>query len=770
MSMKISTKLLAGFSVIIMVLAVLFFITSGFLNSMDESGERIKSTVMSSTEDFKYYEILCELRYAIINNLNDALTLGYINTSGELEISYGYFIEEIRKIKTDIRAENVSGDLLKSVEIAEKMVGSLFELSKQKLELTDQLINTQMEMQTIQTIIEGKESELELKLGKDRERLYGFISDVIAMEDEYSGAEIDESVENQVRSKILDKGLKDMSMAEIGLIWNSEIISQALRTVHLQKVISNVYDISRDSKLTQTLGFENITLLEEAEKEIIDQTSFGYFLANFVETQLVLESIDVFSKKNDELILLMFNLDGLREDLKHYTGRINDMQNELSVTTESLLALVNKDIKENIKDIESIIDGILVQGSTDMQKAFTLVDDSTESNREIIDDLKEQIIIFLSMAVLISLFVAFWNIYGVRKPINELITVSERLASLDLTVKFKEKYNRSEIGVLSSKFREMVRSISETLNQVGKASEDLSVETQSIVSNVEETTAVYQEISAGMNNIDFRVKSSIKSLSEVSESMDDFSEETHLLFDSVGRTLDDASNKLISTVERKDKFMSTSERVESVGEEVKGNINQVKDLKTVTEEINMFIEQIANIAGQTNLLALNAAIEAARAGEAGRGFAVVADEIRKLAEESNSMTMEIKSKVNGISHRIDAVVSTSQTSSDKVHSMVGEIRDMSGGIGEIVSSFVEVSDSLKEIRERMKHQNEMAKGISKNTNALESVFTEIGSTIAEQTANIAESSGNTQQMSFTAQRLAEIFDTLKNNVDKFKLG
>lgn len=72
---------------------------------------------------------------------------------------------------------------------------------------------------------------------------------------------------------------------------------------------------------------------------------------------------------------------------------------------------------------------------------------------------------------------------------------------------------------------------------------------------------------------------------------------------------------------------------------------QVSSLSGQMEHIFSLLANTRNIAAQTNLLALNAAIEAARAGEAGRGFSVVAQEIRKLSQESDKFTEEIRHQV-----------------------------------------------------------------------------------------------------------------------------
>ncbi|GFI58310.1 methyl-accepting chemotaxis protein 3 [Muribaculaceae bacterium] len=76
-----------------------------------------------------------------------------------------------------------------------------------------------------------------------------------------------------------------------------------------------------------------------------------------------------------------------------------------------------------------------------------------------------------------------------------------------------------------------------------------------------------------------------------------------------------------------------------------------RDMNELFEVINQMNEVIAGIDAismQTNLLALNASIEAARAGEAGKGFAIVADEIRGLAEQTQKLTGDMGSFVEGI--------------------------------------------------------------------------------------------------------------------------
>jgi hypothetical protein len=108
-----------------------------------------------------------------------------------------------------------------------------------------------------------------------------------------------------------------------------------------------------------------------------------------------------------------------------------------------------------------------------------------------------------------------------------------------------------------------------------------------------------------------------------------------------------------------------------------------EDIKKDLEKSSSILKAVQEIADNSQLLGLNAAIEAARIGEEGRGFEVVATEIRKMADYSKTMAIDIQIQLQQIREAVDKMHESIQqvaAFTDKHAYGIREINEVCEGI------------------------------------------------------------------------------------------
>lgn len=112
---------------------------------------------------------------------------------------------------------------------------------------------------------------------------------------------------------------------------------------------------------------------------------------------------------------------------------------------------------------------------------------------------------------------------------------------------------------------------------------------------------------------------------------------------------------------------------------------EINNVKNISEQINVILKAIENIADETKMLGLNAAIEAARAGEAGRGFTVVASEIRSLSQNSKETAMQIVKLTAEIQESVLKTLHISDSTMENTEQQSAAIQQTTASVEEIVA-------------------------------------------------------------------------------------
>lgn len=121
----------------------------------------------------------------------------------------------------------------------------------------------------------------------------------------------------------------------------------------------------------------------------------------------------------------------------------------------------------------------------------------------------------------------------------------------------------------------------------------------------------------------------------------------------------------------------------------------IKDIISISDEINKVSGFIKEIADETKMLGLNASIEAARAGESGRGFSVVAEQIRKLSDQSKSTVPKIKTLTESIRQKVNEAEKRSINSLYSSQEQASATEEITASVQEIMAMAEELNKLSK---------------------------------------------------------------------------
>jgi methyl-accepting chemotaxis protein len=375
------------------------------------------------------------------------------------------------------------------------------------------------------------------------------------------------------------------------------------------------------------------------------------------------------------------------------------------------------------------------------------------------------------ISIILGLLVIYIFANNITGPIIKLSHVTEEVSKGDLSQDLKSlKINsRDEIGALLSSLEKMINNLRNMIEQIMNVSEQVAASSEELAASGEQVGKSAEQVGGAIQNLASGAEEQSAQISETNNIVKN-------LINKVDETVEMSEDMSLKADEVNKNILTGNDIVKNSinqASNVKGEISVVAEtinsLGETSKEIGNILELISGISQQTNLLALNAAIEAARAGESGRGFSVVADEIRSLAEESSMATEKIDKLIKEIQSGVSNAVEKMLGSEDIVNQMVEAIEetgDVFGQIEKVVQALIQI---IEEISSRAQEMGSNSKEVERARSEVAAISQEAAGNSEEVAASSEEQSAATEEIISSANHLAELTESLAQEVSKFKL-
>ena len=390
-----------------------------------------------------------------------------------------------------------------------------------------------------------------------------------------------------------------------------------------------------------------------------------------------------------------------------------------------------------------------------------------EARTQIMGTVKTVTIVSLTVGIIALILLALLMNFLVVRPLKKTVAEIDRIARYDLTEGDMANVRsmtarKDEIGSISRNIVLMFDNLRSIVRQIEQSSTTVSDNAAALADQTRQLKRSSDEISTTMNDLS---NAAMSQAGDTTTSANEVAVLDGLIVRNIGDTenlrsnadeMDQVKNNGLAAI--KDLIEKTARSRESIAvvrEAMQQNNEQAQKIEATSQKIN-------DIADQTNLLSLNAAIEAGRAGDAGRGFAVVAEEIRGLAEETNSLTNEIGSIIQGLLEK-------TADATQNMESMEKIFEEQERSVGETKKNFIQIEQCLESVQASVHTLYEssssmtgskeiiveMIEGISAASQENAAGSEEVLAAVETQDSVITDITGMTQNLSSVAEELME---------------